>query len=80
LWVNYRATYEQLKPEIHYYNFIIGPYGEAEVDREALFVSRIEMIFDKEHQGWPPAKNLREERNQGENDNAGTSAADTPGK
>ena len=27
LWANYRATQEQLKPEIHYYNFNVGPYG-----------------------------------------------------
>ncbi len=27
LWINYRTTYEQLKPEIHYYEFSVGPYG-----------------------------------------------------
>jgi len=63
LWVNYRATYEQLKPEIHYYNFSIGPYGGSGIDKEALFVSRVETILDKEHQGWPPAKKIREDRN-----------------
>ena len=67
LWVNYRATYEQLKPEIHYYNFSVGPYGEAGVDKESLFVARVETILDKEHQGWPPAKKIQEDRNQGEN-------------
>jgi len=67
LWVNYRATYEQLKPEIHYYNFSVGPYGEAGVDKESLFVARVETILDKEHQGWPPAKKIKEDRNQDEN-------------
>lgn len=67
LWVNYRATYEQLKPEIHYYNFNVGPYGEAGIDKESLFVNRIETILDKEHQGWPPAKKIMENNTQGEN-------------
>jgi len=64
LWASYRATYEQLKPEIHYYNFNVGPYAVPGVDKESLFVTRIETILDKEHQGWPPAKKLREEQNQ----------------
>ena len=67
LWVNYRATHEQLKPEIYYYNFNVGPYGGEKVDKEALFISRIEAILDKEHQGWPPSKKIREDRNQPSN-------------
>jgi hypothetical protein len=67
LWVNYRATQEQLKPEIHYYNFNVGPYGTVGVDKEALFISRVETILDKEHQGWPPARKIREDRSLGEN-------------
>jgi len=67
LWANYRATYEQLKPEIHYYNFSVGPFGAAGVNKEALFVTRVEAILDKEHQGWPPAKKIREDRNLGDN-------------
>ena len=63
LWVNYRATHEQLKPEIFYYEFNVGPYRGEKVDKEALFISRVEAILDKEHQGWPPAKKIREERN-----------------
>ena len=66
LWVNYRATHEQLKPEIHYYNFNVGPYGAPGIDKEALFISRVETILDKEHQGWPPAKKIREDRSLGE--------------
>ena len=64
LWVNYRATHEQLKPEIYYYNFNVGPYGEEGIDKEALFISRIESILDKEHQGWPPSKKNGEELNK----------------
>jgi hypothetical protein len=75
LWVNYRATYEQLKPEIHYYNFNVGPYGVAGIDKESLFISRVETILDKEHQGWPPAKKIREDRNL--KDNSPTSPANT---
>src|SRR5207249_7125376 len=32
LWVNYRSTYEKLKPEIYYYNFNIGPYSVDGID------------------------------------------------
>ncbi len=78
LWASYRATYEQLKPEIHYYNFNVGPYGVAGIDKESLFVTRVESILDKEHQGWPPAKKIREDRTQGENENAGTAQAEAP--
>ena len=62
IWVTYRATYEQLKPEIYYYNFNVGPYSVAGVDKESLFVTRVEEILDKEHKGWPPAKKMREEQ------------------
>jgi hypothetical protein len=72
LWVNYRATCEQLKPEIHYYNFNVGPYGAVGVDKEALFISRVETILDKEQQGWPPAKKNRDDRNLGDKENSGT--------
>src|SRR5215831_12045129 len=27
LWISYRATYEQLKPEYYYYEFNVGPYS-----------------------------------------------------
>ena len=78
LWANYRATYEQLKPEIHYYNFNVGPYGASGINNESLFVTRVEAILDKEHQGWPPAKKIREERNIAEKENAGTTPAESP--
>jgi hypothetical protein len=79
LWANYRATCEQLKPEIHYYNFNVGPYGMQGVDKEALFISRVETILDKEHQGWPPAKKIRDDRSLGEKENSGTAAIETVG-
>ena len=60
LWVNYRTTYEQLKPEFYYYEFNVGPYGASGVDKESLFVMRIESILNKEHSHWPPAKNLQD--------------------
>lgn len=62
LWANYRTTYEQLKPEIYYYDFSVGPYSEAGVDKESLFVTRIESILNKEHVQWPPAKKIQEAR------------------
>ena len=60
MWVNYRATNELLKPEIYYYNFSVGPYAEEGIDRETLFVSRVETILDKEHINWPVVKKLHE--------------------
>jgi hypothetical protein len=78
LWASYRATQEQLKPEIHYYNFNVGPYGASGVDKEALFISRVETILDKEHQGWPPAKKIREDRSLGESSGATTTEAPGP--
>ena len=56
LWVNYRTTYEQLKPEIYYYEFNVPPYNGPDVDKELLFVSRVENVLDKEHKQWTPAK------------------------
>jgi len=64
LWIAYRSTYEKLKPEIHYYNFNVGEYGRSGIDKESLFVSRVEAILDKEHIQWPPAKKLQEESNK----------------
>ncbi len=79
LWASYRTTCEQLKPEIHYYNFNVGPYGAAGVDKEALFISRVETILDKERQSWPPAKKSGDEQNTGDKDNLGTASRDVPG-
>jgi Protein of unknown function (DUF4231) len=64
LWVSYRSTYEQLKPEIYYYEFIIGPYSAAGIDKESLFVSRVEAILNAEHVKWPPAKKIQENENK----------------
>jgi hypothetical protein len=60
LWSNYRATYERLKPEIHYYHFNAGPYAVTGTDKESLFVTRIEGILNAEHVHWPPAKTSNE--------------------
>lgn len=70
LWATYRTTAEQLKPEIYYYNYDVGPYGEDNVNKESLFISRVEAILDKEHQGWPPAKKLREGHGSARNGNS----------
>ena len=64
MWVNFRATNELLKPEIYYYNFSVGPYGDEGIDKETLFVSRVETILDKEHINWPVVKRLHEAGNK----------------
>lgn len=74
LWVSYRLTQELLKPELYYYQFGIGPYAEAGVDKESLFVSRVESILDKEHSGWPPSKKSGDNTNGGEQTNTETGA------
>jgi hypothetical protein len=56
LWITYRATNELLKPEFYYYEFGVGPYAEEGIDKETLFVSRVEAMLDKEHTSWPAAK------------------------
>lgn len=61
LWVNYRSTIEQLKPEIYYYKFNVGDYGQEGVDKESTFVSRVEQILNKEHDVWPVSKKLRDQ-------------------
>lgn len=70
LWITYRSTYEKLKPEIHYYDFNIGPYGAMDIDKDSLFVTRIEAILDTEHNQWPPANNLKD--NQRKSKDTGT--------
>lgn len=58
LWVTYRSTIERLKPEIYYYTFNVGDYGQSGIDKETLFVTRVEGILGKEHEAWPIYKQL----------------------
>ena len=58
LWVSYRSTIEQLRPELFYYKFNVGDYGQTDIDKETLFVTRIEGILGKERESWPIYKQL----------------------
>jgi hypothetical protein len=69
LWVNYRSTIEQLKPELYYYKFNVGDYGQAGADKESLFVSRVEQILNKEHDVWPVAKKIKAQPDQDQKQN-----------
>jgi hypothetical protein len=60
LWVSYRATIEQLKPEIYYYHFNVGDYGKDGADKESIFISHVEAILSKEHDGWPVIKKRKD--------------------
>lgn len=62
LWVIYRSNYEKLKPEIYYYNFNVGPYSGKNIDKDSIFVARIEAILDLEHKQWPPTKTIKEDQ------------------
>lgn len=68
LWVTYRSTIEQLKPEIYYYTFNVGDYGQTGVDKETLFVTRVEGILGKEHDAWPIYKQLMNAAGKQENE------------
>jgi hypothetical protein len=57
LWVNYRTTAEELKPQIYYYKLDIGKYGIPGTNKEALFVETIENILNKERSSWQSIKN-----------------------
>ena len=59
LWIKARTTKEMLKPELYYYNFNVGDYGRDGVDKESVFVTRIEAILGSEHREWP-VKNLQD--------------------
>ena len=68
LWITYRSNCEKLKPEIHYYHFDVGDYGKPGVDKESLFVSRVEGLLDAEHAQWPAAKKLQDDQRQQKSD------------
>ncbi len=79
LWVIYRATLEQLKPEYYYYEFNVEPYGTWEGSKEALFVTRVETILSKEQTQWTFAKKSKsesdKEKTQSDNPNENTENA-----
>lgn len=72
LWIIYRTTYEQLKPEIHYYRFAVGQYGVAGIDKESLFVERVESLLNKEHVQWMSRKNTGEQDQSKQHTDSGT--------
>ncbi len=78
LWVTYRSTIEQLRPEIYYYKLNVGDYGQTNVDKETLFVSRVEAILNKEHDAWPMARKPKSEES-GNADSANGAASPTDG-
>ena len=45
--------------EIYYYNFGIGPYDIDGIDKESLFVTRVEAMVDSEHTQWAASKKLQ---------------------
>jgi len=61
LWINYRSTAEELKPQIYYYKLNIGKYGKPGTNKEALFVETIENILNKERSSWQSIKNPAEQ-------------------
>ena len=78
LWVSYRSTMEQLKPEIYYYNFGVGDYGKSGADKECIFVSRVEQILSKEHTEWPAVKKLKDQESKQQQEDPGKVNAEPP--
>jgi glucan phosphoethanolaminetransferase (alkaline phosphatase superfamily) len=50
-WINYRTTCETLRKEIHFFEAGTDVYEDA-VDKEALFVERVEMLISRENTLW----------------------------
>jgi hypothetical protein len=50
-WLNYRATWDALRHELHLRNANIQEYG-ASTDRNALFVARVEALISSEGEAW----------------------------
>lgn len=78
LWVSYRSTNEQLKPEIYFYNFNVGEYGQPGVDKESVFVDRVEKILNREHSAWPIYKKLMEQDKKKEAEDQQQKKTDAP--
>ena len=60
LSANYLSIHDQLSPEFFYYEFNAGLYSKEGIDKESLFVSRVESILKKEHLRWPQEKDQHE--------------------
>lgn len=60
LWERYRTTRETLKKEKYMYEYSVGPYENA-IDKEKLFVERVEHEISKENTEWI---NIREKSKQ----------------
>ena len=60
-WINYRTTCETLRKEIHLFNAGIGDYADV-VDREALFVERVESLISRENTLWLTVQKQKEEK------------------
>lgn len=58
-WMNYRTICETLKKEYYLYQAEIGDYGDT-VDKEALFVERVESLISRENSLW--IETCKEER------------------
>ena len=54
-WINYRTTCETLRKEIHFFEAGTDVYEDA-VDKEALFVERVEMLISRENTLWLAAQ------------------------
>jgi len=50
-WIGYRTTCETLRKEFHYYEAGIHGY-ENVVDKEALFIDRVESLISRENTLW----------------------------
>ncbi|HAZ10785.1 MAG TPA: hypothetical protein DCY56_06750 [Candidatus Omnitrophica bacterium] len=50
-WLSYRATWDALGHELHWYNADCGEYRNAP-DKKCLFVDRVEALIISEGTGW----------------------------
>lgn len=57
-WMNYRSTAERLIQEKFFYDSNVAEYDEA-VDRESLFVERVEALIAGENKNWVSTQKIK---------------------
>jgi len=68
-WLSFRATWDALQREPHLRNAGIGEYQSA-IDRNSLFVSRVEAFTSREGSEWL-GRHSRKERERGPGSDSG---------
>lgn len=63
LWLNYRATCEALRREVHLYDAGIGDYASPAPFPEKAFVTKVEALIAREADQWQEVVRSKEQAN-----------------